>query len=150
MPRGGARPGAGRKRDPNSANAKRIAARAARQAQELARQLTTDGVKNPDAPASWPFGTKPPGAPEPVAEIAKPAEGESELKPGPADELPVAAMLRVMRESTDPRLVLMAATAAAPYLHPKKAPISAKAEGGAEKKPSRFAPPAPPRLVSSR
>lgn len=151
MPRGGARVGAGRKRDPNSPNAKKIAAREARQAQELARQLTSDGVKKPDTPASWPFGTKPPDAPEPAAsEAAQAEEAESDVKSGPADELPVAAMLRVMRESKDPKLILMAAQAAAPYLHPKKAPISAKAEGGAEKKQSRFAAPAPPRLVSSR
>jgi hypothetical protein len=148
MPRGGARVGAGRKRDPESANAKRIAARAAR---DLAKQMTSDGVKKPDAPATWPFGTKPPGEPEvPPPETAAAPEAAPEIPAGPADELPVAAMLRVMRETTDPRLILMAATAAAPYLHPKKAPISAKAEGGAEKKTSRFAPPAPPRLVSSR
>lgn len=150
MPRGGARPGAGRKRDPNSANAKKIAARAAREAQALAQQLTADGVKKAGTPESWPFGTRPPGIPEPAPVIAQADEDEPEVLPGPADELPVPAMLRVMRESKDPRIILQAAIAAAPYLHPKKAPISAKAEGGAEKKPSRFAAPAAPRLVSSR
>lgn len=141
MPRGGARPGAGRKPKPKPESA--------------APAGFTDGAgRQADAaPADWPFGTKPPPAAPPQSDAsALSAAGDAgdEIAAGPADEQPVAAMLRVMREATDPRLILQAAVAAAPYLHPKKAAISAKAEGGAEKKASRFAPPAPPRLVSSR
>src|SRR5437868_1170727 len=75
MPRGGARPGAGRKPNPDSVRSK---ARAARAAKAPAAQMTVDGAKKPDTPESWPSGTKPAGAEVPSAPAAAP-QLENEL-----------------------------------------------------------------------
>lgn len=134
MSRGGARPGAGRKPDPNSARSR---AKAARDAKSIA--LTVDGVKTAAAPASWPFGTSPPVADE----AAPPAPPPAELD---GTETPLEAMLKIMRNSADDRIRLQAAVAAAPYVHAKLMP--GKVSGEKEKKPSgRFAAAAPPLRV---
>jgi hypothetical protein len=137
MPRGGARPGAGRKPKPKPDAA-------------VPKGFTEgDGSTSKVAPADWPFGTKPPTVTEPPADLPA-AEVVAPIPAGPEDETPLAAMLRIMRAAEDPRIALQAAVAAAPYLHAKRAPISAKGGHDAEKKPSRFSVPAAPRLVSSR
>lgn len=138
MPRGGARPGAGRKPDPNSVRSK---AKAKREA------LTVDGVKTAAAPDSWPFGTLPPSAAAPApAPPPAPAPDLSELTP-------LDYLLEVMRDiGQDERTRIQAAQLAAPYVHSKPAPGGKKdAKNEAAKAVSgRFATTAPPRLVSSR
>lgn len=139
MPRGGSRPGAGRKTDPNSARSK------ARAAKEAAGGFTAPGgEKKPTAPAEWPFGR---AAPIPPLTAAVP--------PGPAtapieNEQPLDVLLRLMREAVDPRMQLQAAMAAAPYLHAKAAPLGKKEARGIEAKKAgggKFGAGAPPTLV---
>ena len=124
MPRGGARPGAGRKPKATPASA--------------CPPVTKNGVK---ADPKWPFGhleksqTAPPAVPEP-----------SEL-------MPLDYLLQLVRdESVDPRIRIQAATNAAPYCHPKKGEAkkgsSAKAAGG--EGGNKYAARSGPRLVSSK
>lgn len=146
MGAGGARPGAGRKPDPNSARAK---ARSAREAKALSAQLTDNGVKKPAAPDSWPFGTRPPGA-NPPAPAA------------PAVETPVAPMLeegltaleyfqRIYRNQVlDEKTRFQAAVQALPFEIAKPGVTGKKAgkDEAAKKAVSRFAPSAPPKLAA--
>lgn len=131
MPRGGARPGAGRpKKQPETAKpSKRAPATAA------PPQVDANGYK--DDP-KWPFGKKPPAEPEPPPDL-------SEL-------MPLDYLLEVMRDHTEERgRRMQAATLAAPYCHPKKGEAGKKEEknAAAKKIASRFAPAAPPKLVAA-
>lgn len=140
MSKGGIRPGAGRKPNPNSARQKALAAKAAK----LAGGFTASGGEKVEtAPANWPFGTQAPAAPSPPA--MSPAPSESPDKPLSALEL----LQSVYRDGAeDLKVRLQAAALAAPFESPKMAPV-AKKEPKPEKlaTPSRFAAKAPPKLV---
>jgi hypothetical protein len=150
MPRGGARPGAGRKADPNSARSR---ARAAKAAASAAEGFTApDGSKTKVAPTTWPFGTSAPSPQPPLP----PAEAAPPVAPPSADlsELtPLAFLLERMRDPLeDMRTRFQAAQLAAPFIHAKPAPAGKKGDKDLQKKPAsgRFAAAAAPRLVSSR
>ena len=151
MARGGFRPGAGRKPDPNSARQRMLAARAARKAakeaaggaQKAATGFTLpNGQKAPDAPAGWPFGTVPPAAPAaapatPAAESAKRLTAREYLS------------ALVNDAGADEKLRLDAAKRLIEFEEPKPAPMGkkeARAEA-AKKVGSKFAATAPPKLV---
>lgn len=108
MPRGGARPGSGRKpADPTKP--KKFKAAAAPVAH------TERGVKTKGAPKSWPFGVEP---------VAPPAAAPAEPPAPPAADLaqltPLEYLLSVMRDpANDERTRIQAATNAAPYVHGK-------------------------------
>jgi hypothetical protein len=135
MPRGGARPGAGRK--------PKIAAPV--QAAPAPAGFAPDGVKVPEAPRAWPFGT----------ETAPESTLESEEQPV-SNLAPLDYLLQVMRGETgaDEKTRLQAAALAAPFVHVKAVDRSKKADtaDAAQKAASgRFAAPVtPPRLVVSR
>lgn len=132
MPRGGVRPGAGRKADPNSQRQKALAKRAAKKpaakkaaAPDLGRGLTLpNGQKSPDAPEGWPFGTKPPEEPA--------ATPDPDNDDGLTDEqrsglTPLEYLLAVMRSPNASKSArLQAAVQAAPYVHAKPAPQGKK------------------------
>ena len=131
MPRGGARPGAGRpKKQPEAAKpSKRTPATAA------PPEVDANGYK--DDP-KWPFGKQPPAEPEPPPDLS--------------DLMPLDYLLEVMRDHTEERgRRMQAATLAAPYCHPKKGEAGKKEEknAAAKKIASRFAPAAPPKLVAA-
>lgn len=67
MARGGFREGAGRKPDPNSKRQRALAKKGAVEPAADRTLTLPNGQKSPDAPADWPFGTKPqePVEPEP-------------------------------------------------------------------------------------
>lgn len=127
MPRGGARPGAGRKpkqRPP-----------------EVAKDyVDAAGNKTAAAPKNWPFGKAPVETePEPKAEDL-------------SDLQPLDYLLSVMRDPNEEKgRRLQAATLAAPYVHPKKGEGGKKEQKkeAAEKVASRFTPSAPPRLAAA-
>lgn len=139
MPRGGARPGAGRKpkeRAPGEA----APVKKPRKAAAKAAGFAPAGEKLPGTPESWPFGTEAPAAP-----------------PAPADasELtPLDYFLGLMRNPRqDEKLRFQAAAQALPYMHPKRGESGKKEEkqGAAEKVASKFgARPAPLKVVGGR
>lgn len=103
MPRGGARPGAGRKR--KTAPATPVAAPV----------VDGQGFKTEAAPPNWPFGKEPPAEPVPPPDLS--------------NQMPLDYLLKVMRdEAEDKGRRMQAATIAAPYCHPKKGEVSKKAE----------------------
>ena len=125
MPRGGARPGAGRpKKQPEEAKpSKKAPAKAA------PPQVDAHGYK--DDP-KWPFGKQPP--------------------PDLSNLMPLDYLLEVMRDPAEERgRRMQAATLAAPYCHPKKGEAGKKEEkaAAAKKIASRFSPAAPPKLVAA-
>ena len=131
MPRGGARPGAGRpKKQPEEAKpSKKALAKAA------PPQVDANGYK--DDP-KWPFGKQPPQEPEPPPDLS--------------NLMPLDYLLEVMRDHTEERgRRMQAATLAAPYCHPKKGEAGKKEEkaAAAKKIASRFSPAAPPKLVAA-
>lgn len=131
MPRGGARPGAGRpKKQPEEAKpSKKAPAKAA------PPQVDANGYK--DDP-KWPFGKQPPQEPEPPPDLS--------------NLMPLDYLLEVMRDHTEERgRRMQAATLAAPYCHPKKGEAGKKEEkaAAAKKIASRFSPAAPPKLVAA-
>lgn len=137
MPRGGARPGAGRKPDPNSKAARK---RARRAALEAAGGHAPSGQKTVAAPRGWPFGTQEPPA-EVASEVVDP------------DLTPLDFALQVMRDPGQPMQTRLAAMAQAlPYCHAKKGDEGKKAakQAAAEAVQSKFSRAAPPRLVSNR
>jgi len=141
MSKGGIRPGAGRKPNPNSARQRALAAKAAK----LASGFTAPtGEKAEAAPQNWPFGTQVPEPPPPPpaatpAPVAPPDKALSALE----------LLQRVYRDDAeDLKVRLQAAALAAPFESPKMAPV-AKKDPKPEKPatPSRFASKAPPKLV---
>ena len=146
MARGGARPGAGRKPKDGVA-AKRPAAK---------KGFTEpDGMKSPDAPEVWPFG-RAPVPPEPTAAPAPAPAADPDSDDGLTDEqraglAPLEYLLAVMRSPKASKSArLQAAIQAAPYMHAKPAPIGKKEQKAEDaKKPSKFAPSAPPKLVAA-
>lgn len=143
MPRGGARPGAGRPRKNPEAPVKAKKPAAKKAAGRSLSKLKEQGV--PEA-ASWPFGTKPP-------EPEKPAEDPKGDLPacGPEDT-PLSFLLMVMRDpgaSVSARL--QAAIQAAPYVHPKVAPQGKKdASKAAAKAVGKFSASPPPLALVKR
>lgn len=121
MPRGGARPGAGRKRT--------------KPATEAAPKVGKDGFKTDP---TWPFGQMRP-------EEAAPAPDLSQLTP--LDYL-LSVMRSDLEE---PARRMQAASLAAPYCHAKKGEGGKKEEKNeaAKRVASRFAPSAPPKLVAA-
>lgn len=104
MPRGGSRPGAGRK-----PKAKPQDAPAAKPVVDAA------GFKTDAAPDNWPFGKEPPKEPDPPEDLSK--------------LTPLEFLLKVMRdEGEDKGRRMQAASLAAPYCHPKKGESTKKAE----------------------
>lgn len=127
MPRGGSRPGAGRKRKTAPATL------------EGAPFVDEQGFKTEAAPANWPFGKEPPAAPEQPEDLS--------------NLMPLDFLLQVMRNAEeDQGRRMQAATLAAPYCHPKKGEVSKKAEAAEKAKAastSRFARRLPPTLVAA-
>ena len=145
MPRGGSRPGAGRK--PKAATADKQATPKAAPAKKPrpkaeAPYVDADGVRTEHAPDNWPFGRKPP--PEPPPE--KPKADLSEL-------MPLDFLLQVMRDEEEEKgRRIQAATLAAPYCHPKKGETSKKDEAAAKAKAAgagKFSRREPPKLVAA-
>lgn len=131
MPRGGARPGAGRpKKQPAEVmSSKKMAAKAA------PPEVDANGYKDD---SQWPFGKQTPVEPEPPPDLS--------------NLMPLDYLLEVMRDHTEERgRRMQAATLAAPYCHPKKGEAGKKEEknAAAKKIASRFAPAAPPKLAAS-
>lgn len=132
MPRGGARPGAGRpKKQPEAVKpAKKPSANPA-----PSPKVDANGYK--DDP-TWPFGKQPPQEPEPPPDLS--------------NLMPLDYLLEVMRDHQEERgRRMQAATLAAPYCHPKKGEAGKKEEkaAAAKKIASRFSPAAPPKLVAA-
>ena len=132
MPRGGARPGAGRpKKQPEAVKpAKKPSANPA-----PSPKVDANGYK--DDP-KWPFGKQPPQEPEPPPDLS--------------NLMPLDYLLEVMRDPAEERgRRIQAATLAAPYCHPKKGEAGKKEEkaAAAKKIASRFSPAAPPKLVAA-
>ena len=100
MPRGGARPGAGRpKKQPEAVKPPKKPA-----AKPAPPVVDAKGYK--DDP-NWPFGKQPPAEPE--------------LPPDLSNLMPLDYLLEVMRDPAEERgRRMQAATLAAPYCHPKK------------------------------
>ncbi|MDQ0040828.1 terminase small subunit [Variovorax boronicumulans] len=121
MPRGGARPGAGRK--PSKPKA------------EKAPKVDKDGFKTDE---SWPFRQVRPPEPPPPADL-------SALTP--LDYL--LEVMRDDQEDRSRRM--QAASLAAPYCHSKKGEGGKKEERSeaAKRVAGRFAPAAPPKLVAA-
>ena len=121
MPRGGARPGAGRKPKATPAAA--------------CPPVTKNGIKEDP---KWPFGRME----KPAEPAAPPAVEQS-----PLDYL----LEVMRDSEVDPRVRLQAASLAAPLCHAKKGEAGKKEEkdAAAKKAHSRFAPAAPPKLVAA-
>lgn len=120
MPRGGARPGAGRK--PSKPKA------------ETAPKVDKDGFKTDPL---WPFGQQKPADPPPKPEISEASPLEFLLQ-----------VMRDPEEDKGRRM--QAAIQAAPYMHPKKADAGKKEQknDAAKKVASKFTPAAPPKLAA--
>ncbi|WP_053842944.1 hypothetical protein [Paracidovorax avenae] len=138
MPRGGARPGAGRPKKAAPADAPKPAAPAKRQPSARkteAPPLDADGYKTD---ASWPFGQERPLAPPPPKDLS--------------DLTPLDFLLEVMRDAGEElRTRMQAAQLAAPYVHAKKGEAGKKEEkqDAAKKVASRFTAAAPPKLAAA-
>jgi phage terminase small subunit len=126
MPRGGSRPGAGRKpkTKPQDAPAAKPVVDAA-------------GFKTEEAPENWTFGKEPPKESESPVDLSK--------------QTPLDFLLQVMRDpQEDKGRRMQAASLAAPYCHPKKGESTKKAEAeekaraaGAGRFATRKGPPGP-------
>lgn len=131
MPRGGARPGAGRKPKTPGVAAKKAAPK-------KAAGFAPDGKKSEDAPPGWPFGTADQSPP--------PAPDLSELTP-------LEYLLGVVRDPlAEKKDRMQAASIAAPYCHAKKGEGGKKSEREEAAKRAgagKFAAAAPPKLVAA-
>lgn len=128
MPRGGARPGAGRKPKPESEKAS-----AKKRAKSPAGPMVdADGFKTDAAPKNWPFGKEPPPEPADLSNLT-----------------PLDYLLQVMRDPKEDKARRMsAAQLAAPYVHAKKG--EAKTKGEEKPQPAgRFTRRQPPQLVAA-
>ncbi len=131
MPRGGARPGAGRPRK-NPVTVKKTKGQAIPAAAVDAEGFKTD--------PTWPFGQEKPAETSPAPDLSA--------------LTPLDYLLEVMRDpAEDKRVRLQAAQLAAPYVHAKKGEVSKKAEANEKAKEAaatgKFSRRAPPRLVAS-
>jgi phage terminase small subunit len=138
MAKGGYRPTAGRKPDPNSARQKRLAAKAEKAASGDRGLTAADGMKKPEAGEDWPFGkTETPPAGEPQLSFKTPIEFWQHVLQDPGSSMSAKAN---------------AAYSLAPYVHPKVAPTAKKEETKGKAKEAskgRFgARPAPLKLVA--
>ncbi|MCC2632172.1 MAG: hypothetical protein K0S48_58 [Ramlibacter sp.] len=157
MPRGGSRPGAGRKVDPTSKRQQKLATKKvkapAAPKKAAGRGYTLpSGEKSPDAPEGWPFGTKPPEKPAepPPAPAVDSDDGLTDEQR--AGLTPLEYLLAVMRSPSASKSARMtAAVQAAPYMHAKPASVGKKEakEQAAKKAGGRFTPKTPPRLVAA-
>lgn len=152
MPRGGARPGAGRPRK-NPDAAKKPAAKKTTKKAEGRGYTLPNGEKSPDAPPGWPFGTKPPEEPAPPAPPADPDSDDGLTDEQRAGLSPLEYLLAVMRSPNASKSARMqAAIQAAPYIHARPAP-QGKKEAAKDKAKSagasKFGAAPPPRLVAS-
>ena len=125
MPRGGFRPGAGRKPKPKPV---------VQTVTEGPEKVDPDGFK---ADPAWPFGQERPESEEPKPDLSK--------------LTPLEYLLSVMRDSTEekPRR-MQAASLAAPYMHARKAETTKKEDAGKAAKQAatgKFKSAAPPKLV---
>jgi phage terminase small subunit len=131
MARGGFRPNAGRRVDPNSARQKRIAAKAAKQKEPATK---------PEVEQAWPF-------PSQDKPLEPPADSE---KPG-SFATPLEYWQHVLEDpNASASAKHAAAYAMAPYVHPRLAPAAKKVEAkerAAKAATGRFTRKAPPRLV---
>lgn len=163
MAHGGARPGAGRPQSaerkpakpakPRAVPAKRGGARPGsgrKKKLPVVAALSTNGVKDADAPPNWPFGTLPPQIVvlPPVAPEVAPSALAS-----PNQDSPLDYLLKVMRDvEADQRVRLQAAALAAPFVHLKPSEVgkkAAKADAAKSVGSGRFAPaPTPLKLVN--
>lgn len=137
MPRGGARPGAGRKKKPQP-EAVSIVAEEKPEAAKALPTVDADGYKTDP---KWPFGKQQPPEPAPP-----------EPPPDLSNLMPLDYLLEVMRDAAEERgRRMQAATLAAPYCHPKKGEAGKKEEknAAAKKIASRFSPSAPPKLAAA-
>lgn len=139
MPRGGARPGAGRPRKP------RDSGKAPAKGKKNLPDTDADGFKPPDA-GQTPFGKERPQDPPDAPPLDPPPE---EL----ADMSPLDYMLFVMRNPVVPLDMRMrAAQNALPFCHAKKGEASSKKEEEAARKKSaqsgRFGRRQPPSLTA--
>lgn len=129
MPRGGARPGAGRPRkQPAEAPAKKKAP----PKKDAVPPVDSDGYKTDP---NWPFGQERPPEPEDLSGL-----------------MPLDFLLQVMRDpEEDKGRRMQAATLAAPYCHPKKGESGKKEQkaDAAKKVAGRFTAAAPPKLVAA-
>lgn len=144
MPRGGSRPGAGRPK--KQAPVATEAAEGKKYKRRAPPVVDAEGFKSSEAPANWPFGKErppePPPAPPPVEE-----------KPELSNLMPLDYLLEVMRDEKEERgRRMQAATLAAPYVHAKPAPKTAKQEAEAERRKNaqsgRFGRRQPPLLTA--
>lgn len=141
MPRGGSRPGAGRpkKTAPTTPAADAPPTTGGKYKGRAPPATDAEGFKPEDAPQSWPFGKERPPPPAPAPDVSS--------------LMPLDYLLSVMRdEEVPPPIRMQAATLAAPYIHAKPAPKSAKQEADAERKKSaqtgRFGRRQPPTLTA--
>lgn len=106
MPRGGARPGAGRKPKPKSEPTP---------PKNPARVFTeADGRKGPDESTNFPFGTLPPEPEKPPLDLS--------------GLTPLGYLLGIVRdEGADTKTRIQAAAIAAPYVHAKPSDAGKKA-----------------------
>ena len=131
MPRGGARPGAGRpKKQPTT----KVAAKKPATKKPDPAKTDADGFKTNE---NWPFGQERPPEPEDLSELT-----------------PLDFLLGVMRDpAEDKGRRMQAATLAAPYCHPKKGESSGKKDEAAAKAKAagagKFGRRQPPKLVAA-
>lgn len=126
MPRGGSRPGAGRKRKTTA------------EASASAPVVDAQGFKTAAAPENWPFGKAPVAPPPPEPDLS--------------GLMPLDFLLQIMRDQDEDKgRRMQAATLAAPYCHAKKGEGGKKEEKAAAAKTvaSKFATATPPKLVAA-
>lgn len=129
MPRGGARPGAGR---PRKQPAEVPAKKRTPTKKDAAPPVDVDGYKTDP---NWPFGQERPPEPQDLSGL-----------------MPLDFLLQVMRDpEEDKGRRMQAATLAAPYCHPKKGESGKKEQkaDAAKKVAGRFTAAAPPKLVAA-
>lgn len=147
MPRGGARPGAGRKPKVRAPGDEPPAKKTKPAATPKPAGYSPKGVKVEGAPAGWPFGTEAPAPAAATAPVApaEPPQDTSQL-------MPLDYMLQVMRDQAEePATRRQMAIQAAPYCHAKKGEAGKKATANEKAKEvaRRFQPSAPPKLVAA-
>lgn len=162
MPRGGARPGAGRPRTktPPGEKYKRPSrakpkpppvpdAAGLMLGAEVVKAHSPTGKKEVGAPTDWPFGTVPPGLsppplaapPDPIDDGIDPATG---LEIDPKIEPAVLLQRIAQNPRVDLRSRIQAATNAAPYFHAKKGEAKKGGKDGASKPANPYTAGQPP------